>query len=118
MSDQPMQICTAFMKIIELAEHIGVQDIKSFGVPWTHFVDEHWTVAVNGQDRSCGVYFTNDNMPRHMDLDDLPRYHAAVWFNGWLAGIFSPVGGTFAAGTAANEETFAAAIDAATKEVE
>ena len=108
MTEQPMQICTAFMKIIDLADHLGVKDIQSLRKPWVHIIDEHWTVAVNGQN----VLQRVDPM-HHMSIDDLLPYHAAVWFNGWLAGIFSPAGGTFAAGTAANEETFAAAIDAA-----
>jgi len=38
-----------------------------------------------------------------------------VWFNGWLAGVLDPAtGGVFAAGSAANEEEFKAALKAAT----
>ena len=44
----------------------------------------------------------------------IPPFHFAVWFHGWLAGLFDPArGGAFAAGSAANEEEFKAALRAA-----
>ena len=43
----------------------------------------------------------------------LQTYTVAVWYQGWLAGLFTPFGGVFAAGEGANEDTFLAAIDTA-----
>ena len=37
---------------------------------------------------------------------------AKLTFNGWPAGIIDPMGGIIAAGAAANEDTFIAAIEA------
>ncbi len=108
MVNQP--ICIAFMKIIALTQYLGVMNIKSLGKPWVHAVDERWTIAINGQPVAMAV-----EIDQTMGVAALEPYHAAVWYNGWLAGIFSPAGGVFAAGSGANEETFAAAIDAAIK---
>lgn len=39
-------------------------------------------------------------------------FECVVWFNGWLAGVMDPYSGIIAAGEAANEGTFIAAIRA------
>lgn len=46
---------------------------------------------------------------------EVPAFHCYVEFNGWPAGLLSPYDGTFAAGEAANEETFIAALEQATE---
>ena len=43
---------------------------------------------------------------------DLPKFEAYVQYNGWPAGLIGPAGGILAAGAAANEDTFIAAIEA------
>lgn len=48
-----------------------------------------WKIALNGKD-----------------------FQAKIEFNGWPAGIIDPHGGIIAAGEAANEDTFIAAIEA------
>lgn len=63
-------------------------------------VDEHWTFWVNG---SAGQVTVAGGL-------GLPRFNAYVEYNGWPAGIIGPAGGVLAAGEAANEDTFRAAI--------
>lgn len=46
------------------------------------------------------------------DAPDLPPFAVYVKYNGWPAGIITPAGGVIAGGTAANEDTFIAAIEA------
>ena len=66
---------------------------------WTCEVDDHWAVALNGgdEDAKWGGF-------------TIPRFHCAVTFNGFPAGLFHAFGGTIAAGRAANEATFCAAL--------
>lgn len=66
---------------------------------WTCDLDDHWAVALNGGDADaewCGF--------------KIPRFHCAVTFNGFPAGLFHAFGGQIAAGRAANERTFCEAL--------
>lgn len=58
-------------------------------------INENWRGAIN---------------PWEETVNNVPPFHAKIVFNGWPAGLISPFGGIFAAGRAANEETFIAAI--------
>ena len=101
MSDFP--ICEAFAEIALLADALGVRRINELEGCWEYQVDEQWRFALNGH-----------NTPH--DTDDgvrVPPFSAFVEFNGWPAGIIDPAGGVLAAGDAANESTFIAALQAA-----
>lgn len=66
-------------------------------------VGDLWRIVLNG---------TNKESPKQDDHPALPPFAAYVEFNGWPAGIIDPSGGILAAGEAANEDTFIAAIEA------
>ena len=97
------EMATLFTAIMEYAEAKGVSKINALPGCWEVQVDEQWWFAVNGQKLpvtcSHGV--------------EIEPFHCFVEYNGWPAGIFTPYGGEFAAGSAANEETFEAALKAA-----
>ena len=91
-----------FVLVAELAKKDGVARIDKLDGCWERQIGEQWWIAING----------------HTELVDcsrgakVPPFNCYVEFNGWPAGIFSPYEGMIAAGEAANEETFAAAIEA------
>lgn len=61
-----------------------------------------WEIAFNG---------TGEQKNKTEEHPALPPFNAFVKFNGWPAGIIGPDGGPLAAGAAANEDTFIAAIE-------
>jgi hypothetical protein len=91
-------ITSAFMKVAELGFALGVKSIKDLPGCWEHQVDEHWRIKVNAH---------------HEVVDGVPPFHCAVDWNGFPAALFAPDGGTFAAGSCANEDTFLEALDRA-----
>ena len=93
------------MKIAELANTLGVEKINEFEGAWLHQLDDNWTIAVNGHSKKIKCD------PEGTMGADIPPYSAAVWWNGWLAGLISPGGGTIAAGELANEDTFIEALE-------
>ena len=104
-----MQLAVAPLKVAELAAKLECTPINQQPGAWVCDIDPHWRVAVNGQKGVLGIPSTDT----HMGITELPSYHLAVWFNGWLAGMMSPFEGVIAYGEAANEDTFIAAIEAA-----
>jgi hypothetical protein len=63
---------------------------------WSYDVDRNWTIRLNGHPRT---------------IQSIPPYHLAIYFNGFPAGIISPLnGGLIAGGAAANEDRFLAAV--------
>lgn len=100
--DDGRSIPLAIGRIVELAEAIGVKAINNLPGCWEVQVDDRWRIAVNahtdGRKTESGV--------------DVPGGHFYVEFNGWPAGLLTFRGGTIAAGEAANEDTFIAALDA------
>ena len=97
-------ICTILVPLLELTQAHGATNIRELPGAWECRVDERWYVACNGHDERVTV-----EPPSAMSIE-IPPYHFAVWYNGWLAGLFRPYGGAFATGTEANEETFTAAV--------
>ena len=71
----------------------------------TYKVDDSWWFAVNGNKEPRSV-----TIPGGWGACDVPGFHAIVAYNGWLAGIFTPMSGEFAAGSNANPDLFDAAI--------
>ena len=104
--DQEPGICAAFMAVAELCEARGEHPINKYEGCWECTVDERWKLAVNGHKEA-----------KVCSLSDAPiePFTCYVTFNGWPAFIFNPYGGGGAAGEAANEDTFLAAVKAATE---
>lgn len=106
---QPMS--EAFDKLAQLAGKLGVKNLADKVPPvWRHRVDEQWEIALNGDEVEMRI----DTRPEPMRMGaTIPAFHAAVWYNGWLAALISPIDGTFVVGTGANEDTFIDALDTA-----
>ena len=98
-----MNITEAFLGLALLAEHDGVGSINQMPGCW-HRAFKPWAIWLNGHGE-----------PRQGgpggDIE-VPGYHCYVEFNGWPAGLINPRGGVIAAGSAANEDSFIAAIEA------
>lgn len=89
------------------AESVGVSKINELPGAWVAFVDDNWTIAMNGHRESVAV-----EPEGCMAVDDLPPFTLAAWWNGWLAGMIDPAGGIIAAHPeGANEERLLAALD-------
>lgn len=105
MGERP--IAEAFILVAELAKADGAAPLNARTDCWVRRLDDNWTIAVNGTDR------TLECKPDGTMGAGIEPFHMAVWWNGWLAGLLHPYGGVIAAGSAANEESFVAAIRAA-----
>lgn len=106
------EMSITFMKIGELSYKLGVRDLYKLPGAWIHKLDENWILAVNGKDRKVIA------KPEGCMMCDIPPYHVAVWWNGWIAGIFNAYQGQIAAGTEANEDALIAALDKAIEEID
>jgi hypothetical protein len=91
-----------FTLLADLALKDGVAPINKLPACWERQVDEHWWIAVNAQKEKV----------KCSKGAEIEPFHCYVEFNGFPAGVFTPFGGIIAAGSVANEETFAAAIEA------
>ncbi len=101
MSEQPC----LFELIAKLADRDGAAPLNRYDNCWVRRLDGHWVIAVNAHKemQSC-------EPPECMRADVGP-WECAVWFNGWLAGLFDPDGGLIAGGKLANEASFAAVLE-------
>ena len=88
--------------ICELAEKDKVGPLNKLPGLWVRDLDEQWTLVANGHQR-----------PLEHNGVAVPPFHFSVEFNGWPAGMFDAYDGCIAAGSAANEETFIAALERA-----
>lgn len=103
MNDHNTAIKEAYAVLAELGIALGAAPLTQFAGCWECQIDEHWRVAVNGHQAQRHCSFSN------VAIDP---FHCYIEFNGWPAGLMTPVGGTIAAGSAANEDTFITAIRA------
>lgn len=102
------RVSVAFDKLAQLAIKLGAHPLTKHPNGWAHKIDEHWFVHIAGSKDVKSAGGQNTAPPVNV-----PAYHAYVEFNGWPAGFINPYGGVIAAGAAANEDSFIAAIDAA-----
>jgi len=100
------QLVAILDPVLELSQAHGVESIKDLDGAWEIAIDDHWYLAVNGHEEPVTVE------PDGMMEVELEPFCFCVWYNGWVAGIFTPFEGEFAAGEAANEHTFVEAIRA------
>lgn len=99
------RIVEAMMRVVELAEKLGVTKINEMDGCWEHQVDEKWWIACNGHQETT----------RNSHGAEVPPFHVYVEYNGWPAGLINPRQGVIAAGEGANERTFIAALRKAAK---
>jgi hypothetical protein len=68
-----------------------------------------WELVING---NAEPRKANRAIPRAEQWGELelPAFTAAVFWNGWLAGLINPYGGCLAAGSGANEDALIASI--------
>ena len=89
--------------LLPLARKAGAVSIKDLPGCWELQVDDHWFLAVNAHLESITCSTGANVEPGH----------AYVEYNGWPAGSVNIFGdGMFAAGEAANLDTFRAACEA------
>jgi hypothetical protein len=91
-------ISEAFVAMAELMQARGHAPVK--GKVVTETVGP-WAVVLNGTDAPIHA-----EPEGSMGCPDVAPVHAAIFYNGWLAGVLSPAGGWIAAGEGANESTF------------
>lgn len=89
MTKEPDQLCTMYYLVAKLADALGEAPIRN--KVWTHKVDEQWFIKINGHPET---------------MDGIPPYCLFVEYGGFPAGCMTPFEGTFAAGSAANEDEF------------
>lgn len=94
-----------FCAIVEHAAALGVRNIGEIAGCWEVELDDAWWFALNGHGEPT----------KCSKGTEVPPFTVYVEFNGWPAGLVDPHGGVLAAGDAANEDTFIAAIRAATE---
>ena len=99
------EISEIFAEIMAYAEALGVSRLNQRPGLWRQQLDDDWVFWVNPH---------ASRIPADRGPEVAP-YHCYVEFRGWPAGVVSPAGGEFAAGEAANEDTFLAALRAATE---
>jgi hypothetical protein len=101
------QLVEAMIVVAEWAYALGARGIDLLPGCWEHAVDDHWWVALNGQTK-----------PRRCTRGPaVGPFEVLVFYDGWLAGGFDARGGAIASGESANEDTFIAAVRAATARV-
>ena len=96
-----MDVSEVYALTAELLLARGLSSIKDRPGLTVQEIDNLWAVAIN---------------PHRDEIDSVPPYHMLFEFNGWPAGLVSPTGGPFAAGSAANEDALLAALRAALEE--
>lgn len=96
------RVCEAFVAACEAA--CAGNDLPLKGRV-ADFTRGGWRVVINGTDAEHEVAGDDKCMGA-----TVPPTHLAAFWHGWLAGLLHPYGGTLAAGRAANEDTFIAAM--------
>lgn len=88
--------------VMDLIAQLGIADgVAPLRGPYERAVGEHWRLCLNP-----------DETPHVWEGFTIPRFHCAVTFNGWPAGLFNAFGGTLAASRLANEATLIKALEA------
>lgn len=103
--DEPL-----FVMLGRLAAKDGAIPLNKNPGCWTRAIGKEWWVAINGHPEPQKA--SSPNGASAGQAFTVEPFHCYVEFNGWPAADFTPYGGAFAAGEAANEEAFVAAVEA------
>ena len=106
MKNHLSKIGETFYEVMQLGSRLGVKNINTLPGCWEHQVDDKWFIAVNAHDSPVECSKGPSVAP----------FHCYVEYNGFPAGLISPHDGIIAAGECANEDTFIAALKAASPE--
>ena len=98
------QFSAAFGAIVNYALSHGVRSLADRPGLWEVQIDEHWWIALNPHDEKL----------KCSHGADVSFGHCYIEWNGWPAGMITPYDGIIAAGALANEDSFIAAVKAAT----
>jgi len=101
--ERPLSV--VFMKIVELHEALQLPAINRMPGGFHVYEFGPWQVAVNANPHEAIIAV------KQWGPCTIPSMNAAIFFNGWLAGIITPFGGTLAAGSEANEDKLIAALE-------
>jgi len=93
-----MTLSLAFSLIADLALARGLQALNRFPGLWACRVDDKWHLKLN---------------PHQEEIENVPPFNAMIFWGDLPAGLIDPTGGVIAAGSAANEDAFIAALRAA-----
>lgn len=97
--DVDITMVKVFVEIAKLCESMKIKPLNEFTDCWECKLDERWTITVNAH-----------REPKICNDVEIAPFHCYVEFNGFPAGIFSPRGGSIAAGSEANEDNLIKAI--------
>ena len=107
------QVSEVFGRIAKLGIALGVAPLNKLPGCWQHHVDEKWWIALNGHKKQMPA--SSENGMSSIQPYEVDPFHCYVEYNGWLAGVITPTGGIFSAGSEANEDSLIDALIAATK---
>lgn len=105
--NQEPPIAVVFDLAVELSLLLGAKEINKLDGAYICKVDNLWSFAINGTDRPVAV----DMGEKSMGVGALNSFNMAIFYNGWLAGLLDPRGGTICAGEAGNEDNFIKALE-------
>lgn len=94
--------------LCDLCVAMKAEPVNQYEGCWEVAVDDNWWIALNGHKEAV----------KCSRGASVPPFTAYVEWNGWPAGFIDPRGGALAAGEAANEDTFCAAVKAAVVKAE
>jgi hypothetical protein len=100
---KPEKLPRVFKLTVEYGAAMGWENISLNPGCTEQVIDEHWWFAIN----------PHNEANRCSHGAKVPAQSIYFEFNGWPAGYINAGGGMLAAGDLANEETLAAALDAA-----
>lgn len=103
-------ISEAFVKVVDLCLALGYENIAARPDALVLKIDDNWTIAMHGHKEPMDV----PEGKGCMGIKGLPGCAVAIWWNGWIAGMVNAGDGAIAFGEMANEDTFIAAVEAAT----
>ena len=99
-----IQYCEAFVKLVDLAEALGKNNIKALPGCCEIVIDDTWKVAINGHGKMCQSQFSKLKNP-------VPPYSAYVEFKNQIGAMLSVDAGWFLGYPGCNENAFIAACE-------